>query len=276
MSPVVEDPISVHVLSDSLGETGEMVARAVVAQFRAGDFHIERLPKVTTPEGLRETVFAHCGGQCIFLYTLVDPALREAMEAMALEEGVHAVDLLGPSVAVLASATGRRPTGEAGAMHRTDEEYFDRIEATEFAVMHDDGRNPEDLRLADIVLLGVSRTSKTPLSMYLAFKGYRVANVPLALGIEPPSQLFDLDARKVFGLVTEASVLIEIRRERMRELGAFVPRYAEREAVETELEEARALMRKIGCIVIRTDNRAVEESAQEILRYIEGAFVMKD
>jgi len=270
------DPISVHVLSDSLGETGEMVARAVVAQFRPDDFHIERLPKVSTPEELRETVRSHCGADCIFLYTLVDVALRDAMEALVAEGGVHAVDVLGPSVTVLASATGRRPTGEAGALHRTDEDYFERIEATDFAVTHDDGRNPEELPLADIVLLGVSRTSKTPLSMYLAFKGYRVANVPLAYGIEAPKEVFDCDPRKVFGLVTDGSVLVEIRRERMRELGTFVPGYAEREAVEDELEEARALMRRIGCIVIRTDNRAVEESAQEILRYVDGTYTMQD
>jgi [pyruvate, water dikinase]-phosphate phosphotransferase / [pyruvate, water dikinase] kinase len=266
---VAEEPISVHVLSDSLGETGEMVARAAVAQFQPGGFHIERLPKVSTPEQLRQVVESHCGERCIFLYTLVDRALRASMEQL-VTEGVHGVDLIGPAVQELASATGRRPTGEPGAMHRTDEDYFDRIEATEFAVMHDDGRNPEDLHLADVVLLGVSRTSKTPLSMYLAFKGYRVSNVPLASGVEPPAQLFDLDPRKVFGLVTEAAVLVDIRRERMREMGAFVPRYAEREAVETELEEARALMRRIGCIVVRTDNRAVEESAQEILRYVEA------
>jgi regulator of PEP synthase PpsR (kinase-PPPase family) len=161
-------------------------------------------------------------------------------------------------------------------MHRTDEEYFDRIEATEFAVSHDDGRNVEDLHAADIVLLGVSRTSKTPLSMYLAFKGYRVANVPLAPGVTPPKQIFELDPRRVFGLVTDPLVLIEVRRERMRELGTYVPRYAEREAVEMELEDARAVMRRVGCIVVRTDNRAVEESAQEILRYVEGVFATAD
>jgi regulator of PEP synthase PpsR (kinase-PPPase family) len=272
---VTEESISVHVLSDSLGETGEMVARAVVAQFSADAFHIERLPKVSTPEQLRLTVRSHCGEQCVFLYTLVDAALREAMDAL-VAEGVHGVDVLGPSVAVLAFVTGRKPHGEAGALHKTDEEYFDRIEATEFAVMHDDGRNPDDLSLADVVLLGVSRTSKTPLAMYLAFKGYRVANVPLAPGVEPPKQLFELDPRKVFGLVTEPTVLIEVRRERMREMGAYVPRYAEREAVEEELEEARALMRRIGCIVVRTDNRAVEESAQEILRYVDGGFETHD
>jgi len=161
-------------------------------------------------------------------------------------------------------------------MHVADEEYFERIGATEFAVSHDDGRNPEDIPLADVVLIGVSRTSKTPLSMYLAFKGYRVANVPLAPGIEPPSEIFEADPRKVFGLVTDGEVLVEVRRERMREIGAFVPRYADREAVEQELEDARALMRRIGCIVIRTDNRAVEESAQEIIRYLDGVLTTGD
>ncbi len=269
------DPISVHVLSDSLGETGEMVARAVVAQFAPDSFHIERLPKVSTPTQLREMVLDHCGADCIFFYTLVNVSLRAEMERM-VEGGVHGVDLLGPSVALLASATGRHPTGVAGAMHRTDEEYFERIGATEFAVSHDDGRNPEDLAIADVVLIGVSRTSKTPLSMYLAFKGYRVANIPFAPGMEPPAELFEVDPHKVFGLVASSATLVEIRRERMREMGAFVPRYAEREAIEQELEEARTLMRRIGCIVIHTDNRAVEESAQEIIRYLDGVVTTSD
>lgn len=272
---VAPDPISVHVLSDSLGETGEMVARAVISQFAPDSFHIERLPRVSTPAQLREMVNTHCGLQCIFFYTLVNLELRAEMELM-VDQGIHGVDLLGPSVKLLSEATGRRPTGEAGAMHRTDEEYFERIGATEFAVSHDDGRNPEDLPSADVVLIGVSRTSKTPLSMYLAFKGYQVANVPLAPGIEPPKELFETDPRRIFGLVTEATVLVEVRRERMREIGAFVPRYADRESIEEELDEARALMRRIGCIVIRTDNRAVEESAQEIIRYLDGAVLTED
>jgi regulator of PEP synthase PpsR (kinase-PPPase family) len=269
------DPVTVHVLSDALGETGEMVARAAVAQFYPGDFRIERLEKVTSPEQLRRTVEQHCGHDCIFLYTLVDAPMREEMERLAAS-GVKAIDVLGPSVTVLGQAIGHRPAGEAGAMHRTDAEYFDRIEATEFAVMHDDGRHPEDLGEADLVLIGVSRTSKTPLSMYLAFKGYRVANVPLAPGMEPPSQLFELDPRRVFGLITDPKVLMDIRVERMREIGMLVPRYADREEIETELQEARSLMRRIGCIVIRTDNRAVEESAQEIVRYLEGSRGVRD
>jgi regulator of PEP synthase PpsR (kinase-PPPase family) len=172
--------------------------------------------------------------------------------------------------------TGLSPTHESGAIRRTDDDYFDRIEAMEFAVKHDDGRNPEGLADADIVLLGVSRTSKTPLSMYMAFKGWRVANVPLTPGSAPPEEIFHLDRRKVFGLVTSVDVLLDIRTSRMQELGGWVPGYAEREAVEKELEEARALMRRIGCLVVHTDNRAVEEAAQEIIRHVQGGLATKD
>lgn len=265
-------PISIHVVSDSLGETGEMVARAAAAQFEADAFRIERLQKVSTPEELRREVSSHCGRYCIFFYTLVDSALCAEMEQLCRDgiDGHHinGVDLLSPSVSLLTAVTGYLPTGEAGAIRRTDEEYFERIEAMEFAVKHDDGRNPEGLADADVVLIGVSRTSKTPLSMFLAFKGIRVANIPLAPGTTPPAELFEVDPRRVFGLVTSADVLLEVRTERMKELGTWVPRYCEREAVEQELEAARALMRSIGCFVVRTDNRAVEEAAQEILRHI--------
>ncbi len=268
-------PISIHVVSDSLGETGEMVARAAAGQFESDAFRIERLLKIRTPEQLRAEVKAHCGEYCLFFYTLVDQALCDEMKQLCTE-GANGVDLLSPAVRLLEEVTGYRPTGEAGAIRRTDEDYFERIEAMEFSVKHDDGRNPEGLAEADVVLIGVSRTSKTPLSMYLAFKGIRVANIPLAPGSPPPDELFEVDRRKVFGLVTDAEVLLAIRKERMRELGMWVPRYAEREAIEAELEEARALMRRIGCLVVHTDNRAVEEAAQEILRHVNAAVVTKD
>jgi len=268
-------PISIHVVSDSLGETGEMVARAALAQFATGAFRIERLPKITDPEHLRECVASHCGTHCLFLYTLVNEKLRREMELLC-DEGVNGVDLLGPAVKMLSEVTHRLPIGEAGTIRRTDQEYFDRIEAMEFAVKHDDGRNPEGLSEADVVLVGVSRTSKTPLAMYLAFKGYRSANVPLARGVTPPNEIFDVDPRRVFGLVASAEVLLEIRTARMKELGTWVPGYAEREAIEADLEEARALMRRLGCIVIHTDDRAVEESAQEIIRQLSGGMSSLD
>lgn len=267
--------IAIHVLSDSLGETADMVARAAMAQYETGLFRIERLPKITSVEVLHEQVKEHCGEHCIFLYTLVNEDLREEMDRLC-QKGVNGVDLLGPSVKILKKATGIAPTGQAGAIRRTDQEYFDRIEAMEFAVKHDDGRNPEGLLEADVVLIGVSRTSKTPLAMYLAFKGYRAANVPLAKGSAPPEELFQVDPRRVFGLVTRAEILLEIRTARMRELGTWVPHYAEREDIEQEIAEARQLMRQIGCIVVHTDDRAVEESAQEIIRQISGEHITRD
>ena len=267
--------ISVHIVSDSLGETGEMVARAVVSQFAPDDFRIELLPRITAPEQLREEVRSHCGSSCIFLYTLVNEGLRAEMEVLC-DEGVNGVDLLGPAVSMLERVTGKRPSGRAGAVHDIDREYFARIAAMEFAVSHDDGRNPEALAEADVVLIGVSRSSKTPLCMYLAYKGIRAANVPLAPHVEPPQELFEIDPRRIFGLMTNAELLIDIRQERMREMGTFVPRYAEREAVEEELTEARSLMRKIGCLIIRTDNRAIEEAAQEIIGHLDGGLTTHD
>jgi len=271
----VEPTYTVHILSDSLGETAEMVARAAIAQFDGDAFRIERLPRVRTAEELRSTVRSHCGRWCLFLYTLVDESLRSEMETLCAA-GVNGVDVLGPAVATIQRVTGIAPSGEPGAVRRTDEEYFERIEAMEFAVKHDDGRNPQDLADADVVLIGVSRSSKTPLAMYLAFKGYRAANVPLAPGVEPPGELFEIDPRRVFGLVTSAKVLQQIRTERMRELGTYVRGYADLEAIERELEEARAVMRRIGCIVVHTGGRAIEEAAQEIIRHLEGGFAESD
>lgn len=268
-------PLAIHVISDSLGETGETVALAAISQFPPNSFRIERLPRVETTADLRETVRVHCGHDCIFFYTFVDRSLRTEMGRL-IGTGVIGVDLLGPALDLLAGVTGTRPSGEMGRIRRTDEGYFDRIEAMEFAVKHDDGRNAENLADADIVILGVSRTSKTPIAMYLAFKGWRVANVPLAPGVTPPPELFELDPRRMFGLVTSTDVLLGIRRERMKELGGYVPGYAEREMVEAELKEARALMRRLGCLVVRTDNRAVEESAQEILRHLGAAVEIAD
>ncbi len=272
----MDDPITIHILSDSLGETADAVARASAAQFPPDTFRLERLPKVSTVEQLLEVVGAHCGASCIFFFTLVEDGLRAEMGKLAAEGRVKAVDILGPGVDLLESISGLKPRGVAGTIREPDEAYFDRIDAMEFAIKHDDGRNPEGLQSADIVLIGVSRTSKTPLSIYLASKGYYTANIPLVLGSEPPSELFEVDPRKVFGLISNPDVLAVVRSKRMAELGTFVAHYADREDIEADLQEARAIMRRIGCLVVRTDNRAVEETAQEIIRYIRGRLETQD
>ncbi len=268
--------VTIHVLSDSLGETADAVARATAAQFPPGSFRLERLPKVSTVEELRDVVGTHCGDACIFFFTLVQEELLAEMCGLVESGAIRGVDILGPGVRLLSTATGLEPRGIAGALRLADEAYYDRIEAMEFSIKHDDGRNPENLGDADVVLIGVSRTSKTPLSIYLASKGFYVANIPLVRGSAPPETLFEVDPRRVFGLISSAPVLAEIRSKRMAELGTYVAHYAERQDIEDDLEEARAIMRKVGCIVVRTDNRAVEETAQEIIRYLRGTLETQD
>jgi regulator of PEP synthase PpsR (kinase-PPPase family) len=272
----VNKSTTIHILSDSIGETADAVARAAAAQFPRGTFRLERLPKVETVAQLRELVGAHCGESCIFFFTLAEGPLREEMDRCIHDRGVKAVDILGPGVDLLSDASGLTPQAVVGAYRQPDEAYFDRIEAMEFAIKHDDGQYPEGLLEADVVLIGVSRSSKTPLSVYLASKGLRVANVPLVPESAPPLQLFEVDARRVFGLVSSVETLMMIRSRRMDELGSYVPGYAERERVEKELEESRALMRQIGCLVVRTDNRAIEETAQDIIRYLKGRLQTED
>lgn len=267
---MINSDIIIHVLSDAVGETGEFVAKAVASQFPDTEVKIMTTGMIRTVEELRSIVEPHEGDPSyIFLYTFAKLDLHNEMD-LIIEEGAVAIDILGPAVARIERVTKQRASSFVGALRKTDAKYFDRIDAMEFSVAHDDGRKPEGLIHADIVLIGVSRTSKTPLSMYLAYRGVRTANVPLAPGMAPPKELFEIDPRKIYGLMSTPEVLLNIRRARMKELGAFVPHYAELQDVENELEEARALMRQLGCIVVNTANRAVEEVAQEILHFVAG------
>ena len=262
---------TIRILSDSLGETADLVARAATSQYEPGTFVVVRSGKISSSEELRTVLDTLCDDDsCVVFHTFADPTLRAEMELLAPERGIPAVDIMGPPVAALACVSGQEPHVEPGAIRKTDRDYYERIDAMEFAVKHDDGRNPEGLTDAEVVLVGVSRTSKTPLSMYIAGKGYKVANVPLVYGVDPPKELFDVQSNRVFGLVSDPALLSSIRGARLKGLGGHVRRYADREAVEREMETARDLMRRLGAIVIRTDNRAVEETAQEIIRYLES------
>lgn len=262
-------PQKVYVLSDSLGETADLVGRAAASQFPRETFDIVRLSRISSPGSLQEAIGGALAEGSVFLYTFADRSLRDRMSALVQERGLFAVDVLGPAIGALADASGVVPTGQAGVIRRTDRGYVQHIEALEFAVKHDDGRDPEGLTDAEVVVIGVSRTGKTPVSMYLAFKGYKAANVPLIPEVEPPSQLFQVDPKRIFGLTGDADFLVSIRNQRLSELGVYARRYAQREAVLEEIDSARALMRQLGCIVVRTDKRAIEETAQEIIRYLE-------
>lgn len=257
------------VISDALGDTACEVVLAAAAQFDEGLFRIVRVPKVADASVVACYLDPRLarGDAVTAFHTIADPALRgEVVEALSAR-GVPQVDLLGGAIDALAHLTGARPRGIAGAIHRTDERYFKRIEAMEYFVEHDDGRGCDDLSDADIVLVGVSRTSKTPLAMYLAHLGYRVANIPLAPGMEPPASLFEVDPAKVFGLTSRADVISDIRERRLGDdlSRSVAASYADPRAVEDEMRDARALMGRLGCFVVRTDEKAIEESAAEIV-----------
>ena len=255
--PVAARP-TVIVISDSLGDTACEVVLAASGQFDEGAFRVLRLPKVTSVEQVKSFVGPRVDADhrdIAVFHTIVDPALRARVLDYLGMLHIRSVDLIGPTLAVLSSLI----------------RYFHRIEAMEYFVEHDDGRGCDDLSGADIVLLGVSRTSKTPLSMYLAYQGYKVANVPLAHGMEPPKSIYEVDPMRLFGLISTVDVISEIRDSRLGDdyARAVAVSYAEPESVRSELEEARALMKRLGCFVVRTDGKAIEESASEIIAHLD-------
>ena len=266
MNPVI------FIVSDSLGETAEFVARAAASQFNHGQFEIRRIPYVSDHRVL-EQVMAEAGAvPSIIAYTLVVSGLRDDLEAMAAARGIPTVDILGPLMDVLARVTGAAPKMQAGLIHRLDEQYFNRIEAIEFAIKYDDGKDPRGLLYADVVLIGVSRTSKTPVSMYLANKRIKAANVPIMPEVEPPAELFKIPQRKIIGLTIRAQPLTQIRQERLKTLGLTTDaEYASLERVSKEIQYSDRLMAQLGCPVIDVTNKAVEETASKVLEiYYKG------
>jgi regulator of PEP synthase PpsR (kinase-PPPase family) len=259
----------VFVVSDSVGETGESVVRAAAMQFYPIHVEIVRAPFIHDCEGIDkvlETVKTNGG---VVVFTLVVPELRDDLIQKAQRNGIPYIDLLGPILQSLGKQLGLEPRHQPGMLHPLDEDYFKKVEAVEFAVKYDDGRDFSGILKADIVLTGVSRTSKTPLSMYLAHKKFKVANVPLVPEMQPPEQLFAADKRKVMGLRIDPDKLNLIRQERLRTLGlAENATYAQTERIKVELEYADKIMERIGCAVFDVSNKAVEETASLILDHI--------
>jgi regulator of PEP synthase PpsR (kinase-PPPase family) len=182
------------------------------------------------------------------------------------------VDILGPLMEALSKVSTTTPKLEAGLIYKLDEQYFKRVDAVEFAVKYDDGKDPRGILKADVVIIGVSRTSKTPLSMYLAHKNYKVANVPLVPEISPPEELFEIPAKRVIGLTADPEKLNLIRRERLKTLGLKDnANYASMERILLELEHADALFKKLGCTVIDVSKKAVEETASIVIQMLKEA-----
>lgn len=266
----------VFVVSDSVGETAELVVRAAASQFDSATVDIKRVPYVQTAEQILDVVrrAAHSGGAIV--YTIVLPELRQMMENETRSRGIAAVDIMGPMLQALSTLLQAKPRFEAGLVRRMDEEYFRRIEAVEFAVRCDDGKDARGLLRADLVIVGVSRTSKTPLSMYLAHRRLKVANVPLIPEIPPPEELFAVPKARIVGLTISPQQLHQIRKERLKSMGFTVDaEYASMERILRELDYGQQVMARLGCPVIDVTNKAVEETAGRVMdifnrRFSEG------
>ncbi|TWH47812.1 pyruvate, water dikinase regulatory protein [Sporomusa sp. KB1] len=257
---------TVYIISDSIGETAELVARAAASQFAGAKINFKRKPHINSEEEIMCALEAAAQSGAAVVYTLVRQDLKECLEIKAAELGIISVDIMYPVIAALESITGLSPRNESGLIRKVDKEYFAKVEAVEFAVKYDDGKNPSGLAKADLVIVGVSRTSKTPLCIYLAHKGVKAANVPLVAEAPPPDELFNLPGNKIIGLTIKPIILQEIRKQRLRTMGLSVDtNYASMEKISTEYEYAWSIMRKLGCTVIDVTNKSVEETAAYVL-----------
>ncbi|OGT97510.1 MAG: phosphoenolpyruvate synthase regulatory protein [Geobacteraceae bacterium GWC2_48_7] len=265
----------IYIISDSTGETAERVIRAALSQFYDEPVRIHRLFQIRNESDINQAMSLVIQDPGMVAYTLVDTHLSQIVSTVSEEHGIFAVDLIGGLIYSLSRYLGVASMEKPGLLHRIDTDYYRRVEAVNFTVKHDDGQETRYMHKADLVLVGVSRSSKTPLSMYLAHKGYKVANVPLVLGIEPPEELFQIDQKRIVGLVIDPKRLVEIRTSRLINMRQS-PRgnYADYHLVEEEVAFCKQLYRKHPeWMVINVTNKSVEESAFEIMRRIPDAEV---
>jgi regulator of PEP synthase PpsR (kinase-PPPase family) len=269
----------IEVLSDSTGETAEKVVRAAMLQFPHSGALVRLHSRMRTKESVRPILEAAAKEGALVVFTVVSPELREFIHAVSYELKVEALDLIGSLIGKLATFLDRQPINMPSGMLPLTEEYFRRIEAVEFAVKSDDGREPRNFRKADLILCGVSRTSKTPLSTLLAHRGLKVANQPLVLGVRLPPELDEAPQDRIVGLMIGLDQLVEIRKARLRQLGMPMDAsYGLREQVKQELDYARQIFKAHpSWPVIDVTGRAIEETAVIILESrIEGGDATKN
>lgn len=254
------------IVSGATGASGAQIVRTALAQFENADLPIEVVPHARTEADLSAVVERAAREGGLIVHTLVDPKLRDLLVEMAHKNHVVALDLMGPLLHHLTHLIGEPPLGEPGRYRETRKQELRRIDAIEFTVEHDDGQRVRDLPLAEVVVIGVSRVGKTPVSMYLATLGWKVANVPLAREIEPPAELFAVDYRRVVGLRIEPGQLIQHRRHRQQRLGfSNLATYAVATELVDELAYAETVCRKGRFQQIDITDKPIEETADEII-----------
>ena len=257
----------VYVLSDSLGETAMLVVKAALTQFDTSNTTLKKVPYVNDTDSIEEVILEAKKNKSLIVYTIVLKHLKSYINKRAKEEQIITIDLLGPMLRGMEDFFEQRPERTPGLLHKLDEDYFKKIEAVEFAVKYDDGKDPRAVFYADIILTGVSRTSKTPLCIYLAHKGLKVVNIPLVPEVKPPEELFAKKSGKVIGLTISPTLLNQVRVERLKTMGLERDAdYASFERILEELDFAEGILKRLGCPVLDVTNKAVEETASKILQ----------
>jgi hypothetical protein len=260
-----------------MGETAHLVAKAVLSQFPEGNVGLRRFSQIETPDAALEVMRAARDQPTMVIFTVIIPEVRDVIREKGEALGIPLVDIMGPALAGLEEVTGDRALLEPGLIHKLDERYFQRVEAVEFAVNHDDGKNPKGYRSADVVLLGVSRSSKTPVSMYLANRAIKVANLPIVPEVPTPPELHRVPSDKIVGLTISPAKLAGIRALRVRAMGLDGPsEYSDLSRIQDELMYALRLYKELDCEVLDVTDRAVEETATLVMEIVGAPRAMGD
>lgn len=266
----------IYILSDGTGETAANLVRALITQFSgASGIFTRRYSKVKDVRGIDRILdSAKQSGVPVFItYTLVNSELREYLRKGIGDRGLKGYDLFTTLLSELSAFLGTKPEENPDKFHGVNDQYFKRMEAIEFTLRHDDGKTVTGLEDADIVLVGVSRTGKTPLSIYLSLYAYKVVNIPLAKGVRPPSELDSIQQNKIVALTIDPSVLVEIRKKRMTGLSVSRSEYSSAQAILEELEEANVYFRRHRrWPVINVTNRSIEETAALVRDKVYGPY----
>ncbi len=252
--------------SDATGVTAERVVHAALTQFDASQVSVTRVGGIRTAEQIRAVVAQAARVRGFIVHTFVSEELRRIILHEGRDHNVTTIDLMGPLLARLSELLAAPPRAEPGLFNPFDSSYMQRIDAIDFTVRHDDGRNIHDLDRAEIVLVGVSRTSKTPLSFYLGYRGWRVANVPIILGVEPPRELLKLPRSRAVGLIVRAERLAELRKARAARLGTLPKGYADLDHIREEMDYAfRIFEQRKDWPLVDVTTKSIEEAAVEIV-----------
>ena len=259
--------LTIFAVSDSIGETSEQVAQAAASQF-SEDVEVKRIPYVKSLEDVEEVMTEIKNYNYVMIVsTIITVNVREYLTQKCVENNISVVNVLGPIINIASSILKKHPKYNPGVMWKTDEAYFKRIEAMEFAIQYDDSKDYRGLKNADVVLVGLSRTSKTPLCIYLANKGIKAINIPLVPEVDVPKELFEIDKHKVFGLTINPLQLIEIRKRRLDKFHRIPSNieYAGDARILEEFDFADKIIRKLGCRTIDVTQRAIEDTALIII-----------